>query len=397
MKSERNRTITIKAALDPALGVSGRFRFTLFDVSREPGYAMNAGSDTDLDLRMAAAQPQPMQAPVQQSDGYSVETAGASAHASVTIEATDAGAWGHLKAEVNVDGEWYPLRATSGADAITLPLDENGNRIWDRWERNSGIWGQAASADEDATPEGANTGDGFSNFEEYRGFVVHGEWLSTMPSDKNLFVYDGTALGIGHFGASGIGTYSIEQNEYDRSRVVNFNRGHATRGPQKGIYIEDKNLDDGALGEVWPTATTPNRVTHLYIDTAKLRLESEGATPSVLAHELGHAVAVPHHGPDPKEGSCHDGPTGKIAAWGGAYSGDHACIMAYTRPLYYKSWDGRCYDYNFSWPTPWGSAFCASRAGTGINGGEHRVDHGHALPMSGDATTGACLTRLRLK
>jgi hypothetical protein len=390
--------ISVRAAIDPALGLTGRFRFTLFDVSREKGVALNAGSGTDLDLQPASGQPQPMSRVDQTADGYIIETSSALAEASVTIEAADYGAWGRLKAEVNVDGEWYALQGPQGAGSITLPDDENGNRIWDRWERNTGVWGQAASADADATPEGAGPGDGFSNYEEYRGVTVKGQWLATDPTIKNLFIFDGAALGVGHFGESGIVTYLIEQDEYDRKRVVNFNRGYATLGQQKGLHIEDKNLEDGVLGEVWPTNTVPNLVTHLYVDTEKIRRQPDpGAAASVVAHEIGHAVAIPHHGPDPVKGSCHDGPTGQIAPWAGAYAGDTLCIMAYSAPLYYRSWDRRCYEYDITWPNTWGSTFCNSKAGTGINQGARRMQDGRALPMSGDATHGACLARVRLK
>jgi hypothetical protein len=387
--------VTIRAALDPSQGVTGRFRFTLFDVSREKGYAMNAGgSGTGLDLRFSSTHPQAMEAPVEKADGYTIETTEAGLSAGVTIAAFDYGAWGRLKAEVNVAGEWYLLDAAGGGTSVTIPLDTNANRIWDTWERNTGVWGEAASADNDDLPDGENAGDGFSNFEEYRGFMVGPDWVASDPNQKNLFVYDANGLGIGDFPKSGVWTYLVDQNQLDGNRVANFNRGYGSAGAQKGLKLESHALaQPGRVGET-SRVGTPNQVTYVYIDTLELMFEDSAATDSTIAHELGHAVSVEHHG-DYTEGRCNAGPKGLIAPWGGAYAGDRGCVMAYSAAAYYRGWDGQCYDWTF--PEEWGDTFCTTKTGTGINAGARRMEDGHPLPVSGDAAHGNCQHQVRLK
>jgi len=389
--------VTVRAAIEPSQGITARFRFTLFDVSREKGYAMNAGGNgTGLDLRFSSTQPQAMGAVSETSDGYVIETNDALTSAGVTMAAFDYGAWGRLKVEVNVQGEWYALDAASGGSSITVPLDTDGNRIWDTWEKNSGVLGQPASADEDDTPDGENTGDGFSNFEEYRGFMVGVDWVALVPTQKNLFIYDANALGFGDFPSLGLGTYSIDLDQFViSSRIVNFNRGYASAGAQRALHLQSRALPTpGELGRVSPRVGTPNQVNDVWVDTLELMFEPSDATDSTIAHELGHAVSIDHHGPY-TEGRCNGGPKGLIALWSGAHAGDRGCVMAYSEALYYRTRDGTCYDWTFG--SEFGNTFCTSKAGTGINSGPQRVEDGHTLPVSGDATHGNCRHQVRLK
>lgn len=389
-------TVTVKAALDPGQDVRGRFRFTLFDVSREKGYALNAGgSGTGLDLRFASEQPQPTTPPEETADGYVIETSGAGEAAAVTVAAFDYGAWGRLKAEVNVDGEWYALPASGGAPAITIPLDDNGNRIWDAWERNSGVWGQPASADGDAEPAGENDGDGLSNYEEYRGFVVGMDWVTTSPAHKELFIHDVYGRGVGAFSDTGVQVYTIAETQYDRNRVVNFNRGHASAGPQKGVLITDTcDLNDTTGGIVVNGPGTPNEIEHVCINRAMLKDAPTEEEAYVLGHELGHAVSVQHHG-DWDEGRCNGGEPGLIAPWAGAWSGDRGCVMAYSSAAYYRAWDGRCYPWTFG--RTFGHQYCETKAGTGFNAGERRMEDGHPMPVSGAAAHGNCRHQIRIR
>ncbi|MGE3275433.1 MAG: hypothetical protein AB7O67_09995 [Vicinamibacterales bacterium] len=387
--------VTLAASLDAALGVTGRFRFTLYDVSREKGYALNAGGNgTGLDLQFESEQPIAFGPPEETADGWRIETTDAVSAAQVRVFALDYGAWGRLRAEVNVEGEWYDCLAPDGKSYVTVPLDENENRLWDTWERNTGVWGRPVSEDRDPDGDGKPAGDGFSNYEEYRGFVVDGNWIALDPGSRELLVQDPMGRGIGYFGASGLFTFVVDQGELDEHRVANFNRGYGSAGEQKGLLIEDKDLGDGTLGRVTPDVGTPNQVTHVYLDTSKLDDLGSDAYDSTVAHELGHAVDVPHHG-DWSRGTCGGGPRGLIAPWGGAFAGDKGCVMAYTDPTYYRTQDGSCHPY--PWHDTWGTSFCTSRTGTGNNAGPARLEDGLPLPVSGDARHGDCLHRVRLK
>ena len=385
------------ASMPESLGATGKFRFTLYDVSREPGIALNDGTDLikdqpGLDLKFSDEQATTMTTPVRTSDGWTVETSATAASAAVSVTALDYGAWGKLKAEVNVDGEWYECLSPDGKASVTLPLDTNGNHIWDTWERNSGVWGKPAAEDGDETPEGAGKGDGFSNFEEYRGFMVAGTWVSTDPAAKDLFVFDEAGWGTGVFFKTGILIYQIDQDDMNSKRVVNFNRGTSTAGAQKALHVKDDRLPPGILGLTY--IGSPNQTHEVLLDLQQLKAESADAIGSIIAHELGHGVGVEHHG-DYTERTCHGGPKGLYAPQGGAWSGDRGCVMSYSAALYYAGWDGKCYDY--TWPSEFGTAFCSARTGTGLNAGPKHMADGHPLPVSGNATHGNCLHQLRLK
>ncbi|MGE0041601.1 MAG: hypothetical protein AB7H88_06560 [Vicinamibacterales bacterium] len=387
--------VTIGASVDEALGVAGKFRFTLYDVSREKGYALNAGGDgTGLDLRFHTDQPTAFAAPVQTADGWTIETTSTATSAAVRVFAMDYGAWGRLKAEVNVDGEWYECLDEDGRAYVTVPLDVNENRIWDTWERNTGIWDRPASADADPGADGTPAGDGFSNYEEYRGFMVDGNWVSLDPGTRELFVLDTIGRGTGAFGASGIITFVVDQGELDEDRVANYNRGYASAGQQRGLKLVDASLAEGTLGRVWPNVGTPNTVTRVDLDTAQIDGHPSEAWDSTVAHEMGHAVGVQHHG-DWRIAGCNGGPPGLTALWGGAHAGDQGCVMTYSGATYYQGWDRHCYPY--TWPDTWGTTFCQSRTGTGINAGERRMEDGRPLPVSGDGRHGDCLHAVRLK
>lgn len=403
------------AAIDPSLGQKGRFRFTLYEVSREPGTCMNYGGGTGPDLDFGATQPAAMTAPTATADGWTIETTADSASATVNVRALDYGAWGKLKAEVFVGGGWQLATTQSGQSYATIPLDKNNDHIADQWMVTNEIVGQRPEDDADAIPDGKNTGDGMSNYEEYRGFMVHGQWTDTDPRYKDLFINnEATMDGCGAFPSTGVFCELINSEEYDANRVVNFNAHNATAGPQKGILIISEDLQTtvapGTLGATYPDSLPPNDIDHIGLDLPFIaKFNERGVTDagaitpittarmSVIAHELGHAVGIDHHGSNGATTACGSSgvEVGDVAIWGGAYSGDRACFMSYPRPSRYQRPDGSCYDW--PWPHSWGLSICASRAGTGINAGPTRIEDGHPLPASGDATKGDCAHQLRIK
>lgn len=390
---------TFTAAIDASLGVRGRFRFTLSGVSTEPGYAMNAGDGDELDLQFSADQAIAFEPATQTADGWTIETSDALTSADVSVIARDYGAWGRLSAQILVDGEWYDCLPPSRERSVSLPADANGNHIADGWERDLGLSDARASADIDSGPEGAGPGDGFTNYEEYRGFVVEGVWTSTDPTWKELFVHDTAAVGTGFFTASGVVPYLIAENEFDGDRVVNFNRRTGTAGPQKGLKLVDARLPAGTLGDILPPRVAPpNEITEVRIDKVQLRPHGQIGLASTIAHEIGHAVGVEHHGPGAEIGSCGDPAARKlVATWGGAHSGDRQCVMAYGAADFYKRADHACQP--FMWPGTFGASFCTARTGTDINAGPERRDAQWDLPLpvSGDARVGDCVHQVRLK
>jgi len=392
----QKNTVQVTARIEAGQDYKGKFRFTLFEVSREKGWAMNAGDETDSDLHFPAGQAG-FGAPVE-PDGLVIEGTETVSEATVTVEALDYGAWGKLKAEVNVDGEWYEAKTSDGASAITLPLDEDGDHIADEWEKEWSVSGEGGEADNDLYPLGVGpeTGDGFPNFEEYRGFVVKDKWTGTSPALKDLFILDEAYQGVGYFDKLGIQVHLIKRGEFDMtSHVVDVNRGWArltSQNGQKGLYLRDTDLADRngwiTLGEAKGGPGTPNKIQEVDIDVAAIFQCNEDLN-SVIAHELGHAVSIWHHGE-----TDHDG----VARRGGLWSGDISCVMRYGRPKKYLGPDGKTYDYPKDEGAPVRLEWCTAKTGTGINApGERTGPDGRPYPVAADATRGDCKTQVRLK
>jgi hypothetical protein len=85
-----------------------------------------------------------------------------------------------------------------------LPKDRDADHVADGWEALHGAQAKSATWDNDQFPTGQKRqGDGYTMFEEYRGFIVernteydasgsmvNGKHIRTDPDHKDLFVYD---------------------------------------------------------------------------------------------------------------------------------------------------------------------------------------------------------------
>ena len=401
----------------------GKFRFTLFDATSEKGVCLNAGEEVENDLEFAEGQsgfvfPD-------SNNRMVIETSETKNSAEVRIKCLDYGAWGKLKAEVNVEGEWTECSAEGGGSYITIPYDENENFLADSWEEEYGVSGEQAESDTDDKPEDIGTkrekGDGFSNYEEYRGFMVNGEWTDTDPKHKDLFIYDELGFGIGKFTDLQLVLHLIDKSEMDRDRVVNFNRGKATissQSGQKGLYLCGETLA-GSYGEV-SVVGSPNVVDKVMINVENIADsfyyqylnygEGKSATDygkfkssleEVIAHELGHAVNLMHHGLSEMSNDVElfqRAGTMSVAVPHGIWSGDVVCLMRYDPPDKYLAWNGEIYDYPSNEGGASRTVFCDQKEGTGINSSPNRIDaDGKAYPVAGDAEFGDCRKNVTIK
>jgi len=447
--TEKN-TIDITARIKDYPDLEGKWRFTLYDLSNEKGYCMNAGEGDDFDLEFKAGQ-SGFAEPEQTGDGFEIETDHIANSATVTVESLDYGAWGHIKAEVNVGGHWYEAEPEGGQKSVTIPVDADGNRIADCWEEDTGISGEVANADNDSEPEltgeQREPGDGFSNYEEYRGFIIGGEWEDTDPVYKDIFIYDEIGYGVGYFDETELDIHLINEDEY-KKRVVNFNRGYGTittQNGQKGLYLIEKILGaDGngaTVSGMVEEVGTPNVVDWVSINSITIDkretvysedayrdwLESQGfenwlveelmvewnerydydsaqegliteggpgleSLYCTIAHELGHGVNIPHHGTFEKaleEFFLEEERGNSVAVHGGIWSGDVSCVMRYVCAKEYLGLDGVFYEYPCNEVNEYAATtYCTEKKGTGINAGGQGT---------GDATEGECLKRLTLK
>ena len=378
--------------------IPGKFHFTLFEVTREKGWAMNAGkkNDDSLDLEFVEGLAG-FQSPKETSDGWTIETNRTMTVATVKIKANDYGAWGKLKCKVNVDGEWWPCKSEDGKEYVTIPLDQDENKIADFWEEQKGIAGDAA-ADDDEMPKGREPGDGFSNYEEYRGFQIDGAWQDTDPTEKDLFVHNASGKeeitsGIREFETkSGLTVHEINADELDRTnRIVNFNRGikqAVSRNDQgqAGVIVSVTELDDlCGKAKSHPLAGTklggPN-ITQLVM------INPSCINGSTTVHELGHAVNLWHPGGRYLKNQCGEK---RIAGLRTPYAGPMNNYMRWPPPNKYIGPDNKCYKYPSHLEVA-RSAFVTSPGGTGMNAGPERWEYNtldgenYPYPVSGDAT-----------
>ncbi len=411
----KSNTVSIAAWVEPEEKMVGKFRFTLSEVSAEKGWCLNAGSGTEPDLCFVPGQAG-FEAPRAEGSTWIIETLNTSDRATAVIQASDYGAWGRLKAEVNVDGTWRTCTTTAdGATSITLPLDKNDNHVADQWEEDWSVPGQAATDDKDPKPKDVGDpnepGDGFSLFEEYRGVVERGRWTEMDPTTRDVFVRDEIGCGVGCFENLQLDVKLLDDGEYDANRVVNFNRGYGTTGPQKGIRLRAGALA-GNEGEVRPGVGSPNTVTEVVLNTSSVpregdRIPATGSLACLLGHELAHAVNVMHHGneyatwkshaPDITDAEARTANPIMVAMRGGKWSGNVGCPMLYDTPRFFVGADRVLYRFPRDSIAEDRSAYCKDRAGTGINAGPARVEHDLPYPLCGDASAGQCRQNVDIK
>lgn len=324
------RPLKISATLRLKDGVIGplpevrRFRFELLDTSREPGVCMNwpvpakgdaPAEDPEFDLRFTSPSPEiAVLSPRRQKAGARplprVDSPLPSAW--VTLECFDFGAHADLQViaelvderqvlgHLDLDGDTqYRIRLPH------RPPNSRIARVWrDRYQLTA-----ADDADEDDQPVGdGQKGDGFNNYEEYRGFRVAGAHVSPKPTVKDLFVRSTTegpvsaacrSLEVNSAvdGREGLSIWDgLTEEEWHESRVMNLHRSASAPGAAKerqhGVLVEDSPADGPAIISRTRVVAEPPRPKNV----TSLQVHLLDNTPQTIAHELAHAIGVEHHG-----------------------------------------------------------------------------------------------------
>jgi hypothetical protein len=178
------------------------FRFELADTSQEPGVAMNWPKDAraaEPDFRLVPdletpgslddeAQTLKVPDPKKNDAGHP--------YARARIDSLDFGGRTelHVIAELENGRRIVGFLRTQDRDypAILIPKRLYGDWIADSWREEHGVLGMPESDDEEDQPMGdGDNGDGFTLYEEYRGFVVRrlpGRRAEGDPARKDLFV-----------------------------------------------------------------------------------------------------------------------------------------------------------------------------------------------------------------
>ena len=192
---------------------------------------------------------------------------------------------------------------------IPIPDRDPGSFIARHWRTTNDI-SSADEADEDDAPMGdGQKGDGFSNYEEYRGFRVSTLHLSPNPKVKDLFVMELNG------GAVNDACRLIEQitvqdkrpglkiwegvlpEEWHKSHIMNLNRNTesptASEERQHGIAIEAGLINTNApvsYSKFRSTLRRPKNLEKILIDP------QHSMDAVVISHEIGHAIGIDHHG-----------------------------------------------------------------------------------------------------
>jgi hypothetical protein len=197
--------LVIKAELSDPKAEATKMRLTLGDVSTYPGIATNYPVDGASSLDMFFSKDQP--AGLEWVDSITVVSKDKVRNVRANITVRDYAANARLYAAA-VD-QSYPSKEKYGdLPFLQLPKDRDANHVADAWEALHGLSKKSATWDNDQFPTGQKRqGDGYTLFEEYRGFIVernaeydrsgsivNGKHIRTDPQHKDFFFYDKDGL-----------------------------------------------------------------------------------------------------------------------------------------------------------------------------------------------------------
>ncbi|RPJ85839.1 MAG: hypothetical protein EHM18_09275, partial [Acidobacteria bacterium] len=181
---------------DGSLDVKARrIIFELSDTSREPGVVLNfplTGVTKDYDLQFSPRSNLPPRYIVSGAGNQRVETVrGEYSEASAILSSYDWGGWSTLRVTAELDDGVEIVGHLKGQREITrilLPKRADDSLIADSWKENAGAM-LPDKDDSETGPAGASSpGDGFSLYEEYRGFYADSKHVSGHPKKIDFFV-----------------------------------------------------------------------------------------------------------------------------------------------------------------------------------------------------------------
>lgn len=241
------------------------------------------------------------------------------------IKSKDFAAYGELTASITYEGTTYEAKDEKGNMTVTIPLDENHNKIADAWEKDSSIFSlnRTPEWDDEHVDKNDNNGDGLTVYEEYRGILANGKHIRLSPQYKDLIVAsdinDVLKPGLNLLqNAAHIIVTQIKKDELGADQhIVNFNKSIIKLGDQHGILcvlhnfskdskdpydIRDKANTEYAMGfavakqfdENGAVLQSPKYCIEYRINAA--RLNEKTNVLMNIAHEIGHFCGLQHHG-----------------------------------------------------------------------------------------------------
>jgi hypothetical protein len=207
-----------------------------------------------------------------------------------------------------------------------IPKDENDNEIADNWEYET-HQGLVPNTDDDSKPQGANFGDGLTNFEEYRGFITVSGFIRTNPKKKDIFVYNQDGLSFGEAVQLDLVFHEVSDYDYTKPHTLIINRNGSNT--QHIVFLhriteEPKEpTETGGVSNNWlPEAfNVPLSRPEIKIYSTVIQGVSNGSGARcgipfdvpygdiynvVIAHEFGHIVDIEHN--DAPKSGCRGYP-----------------------------------------------------------------------------------------
>ena len=284
---------------------------------------------------------------------------------SAYITSYDYAAFGILKAQVHLDDDDLDLDAHIKDKPeeffADIPIDENHNKIADKWEKDVDMYAKTADADfdEDEFPKNQKrNGDGYTLFEEYRGFKVKDNLLASGshesfkngflrmdPDYKDIFINDEDGLFQTYYASynpSDLCWHYIDKDEMifnsrgkdPENRWTNFNKveehfyarqyalilekkpgllpdgevGHALSYVRLADYDTKEAIDDGmpVTTHGFDQAVKNTIVVDVYVEEVtwlashqRTGQQKQNYYNDIVAgtviHEIGHAIGITHH------------------------------------------------------------------------------------------------------
>ena len=246
-----------------------------------------------------------------------------------TITSYDWGGWGALRVTALLDDGRTIVGHLKGDTAqinVRIPKRDLSSAIADQWKADHGMTGKSDSDDSETFPLGdGHPGDGFSLYEEYRGFNHHGQRIEGDPRSKELFIIDLTnaqsaaaelysRLSNVLVHRETLASEVISTTVGDKTgAVVNFNFYAGSHiADQHGLVIRDTPSRAGQAQTIrrpfGGLSGGPKTVDYiavpgnlhqfsLAVSTNKESADANGLGEAVvIAHELLHGSNVIHHG-----------------------------------------------------------------------------------------------------
>jgi hypothetical protein len=429
------------------------FELSLSGTSNEPGITINfpnVPGNSKPDLRFMVQNNAEIDTGFQ---SLKINCAGGCQTAIAKIGSYDGGGWTTLKVEAilkedntRIQGK---LLTSTGETDIRIPKRKIDSKIGEAWLKKYN--NPEEKSDIDTSVGNSHNGDGFSAYEEYRGVIAEGKFKRLDPQKKELGIF-ATQRDLALFSEGmnllknaadiEIVRFDINRREVAPDGQINFNKKSANVFDQFAIQLTDGGLG-GAIGQMYSNSNNPDipantlfvaidwtmiqrvyqrKVAEINPDLLKFTLKEYLA--QTVAHELGHAINIWHHGDDIRFNSYSLSQKSYVAIEvntlsdavrifdrngalviqrpfslfavgrkaGTVESGNYSCLMNYY-PYYFWGYtvgaDG-AQIYNQVPLLPLGTILCRSGKGTGINATQ--LYFGDAAGTKGD-----CLDQIKLK